>query len=82
MSILTYHVIPGKLDTKMLMSKIKEGEGTTRLTTVQGGSLWLMTKGDHLLVKDEKGNTATVTISNVYQRNGVIMVVDRVLMPK
>ena len=81
-SILTYHVVSGKLDSKMLAAKIKEGNGTAQLTTVQGGYLWVMMKGDKIIVKDEKGNTANVTIPNVYQSNGVILVIDKVLMPK
>jgi uncharacterized surface protein with fasciclin (FAS1) repeats len=80
--ILTYHVVSGKWDSKMLMDKIKEGNGTAQLTTVQGGMIWTMVKNGKIILKDEKGNRATVTISNVYQSNGVIFVIDRVLMPK
>jgi uncharacterized surface protein with fasciclin (FAS1) repeats len=81
-SILTYHVVSGKLDAAVLMAKIKEGNGTAQLTTVQGGMLWVMMKGGKLMVKDEKGSVANVTIKNVYQSNGVILVIDKVLMPK
>jgi uncharacterized surface protein with fasciclin (FAS1) repeats len=81
-SILTYHVVAGKWDATALMSKIKEGMGTAALTTVQGGTIWAMMKDSKLMLKDEKGNIATVTIKNVYQSNGVIFVIDRVLMPK
>ena len=81
-SILTYHVVAGKWDSKALADKIKEGMGTARLTTVQGGMILAMMKGNQIQLKDEKGNMATVTISNVYQSNGVIFVIDRVLMPK
>ncbi len=81
-AILTYHVVSGKLDSKLLAAKIKEGNGTAQLTTVQGGYLWVMMRGDRIMVKDEKGNTANVTITNVYQSNGVILVIDKVLMPK
>jgi uncharacterized surface protein with fasciclin (FAS1) repeats len=81
-SILTYHVVAGKWDASALMSKIKEGMGTAALTTVQGGTIWATMKGSKLMLKDEKGNMATVTIKNVYQSNGVIFVIDRVLMPK
>jgi uncharacterized surface protein with fasciclin (FAS1) repeats len=80
-SILTYHVVSGKWDSKMLMDKISEGKGTAQLTTIQGGMIWAMMKNDKIMLKDEKGNLATVTISNVYQSNGVIFVIDRVLMP-
>jgi uncharacterized surface protein with fasciclin (FAS1) repeats len=81
-AILTYHVVSGKWDSKALAAKIKEGNGTAQITTVQGGMIWAMMKGGKILLKDEKGNMATVTIQNVYQSNGVIFVIDRVLMPK
>jgi uncharacterized surface protein with fasciclin (FAS1) repeats len=81
-SILTYHVVSGKWDAAALMTKIKDGNGTAQLTTVQGGMIWAMMKGDKIMLKDEKGNMATVTIKNVYQSNGVIFVIDKVLMPK
>ncbi len=81
-SILTYHVVAGKLDSKAIAQKIKEGNGTAELTTVAGGKLWLMMKGKKLMIKDEKGNMATVTIKDVYQSNGVIHVIDTVVMPK
>jgi uncharacterized surface protein with fasciclin (FAS1) repeats len=80
--ILTYHVVSGKWDAKMLMAKIKDGNGTAQLTTVQGGMIWAMMMNGKIMLKDEKGNKATVTIPNVYQSNGVIFVIDRVLMPK
>jgi uncharacterized surface protein with fasciclin (FAS1) repeats len=81
-SILTYHVVSGKWDAAALMAKIKDGMGKAQLTTVQGGMIWVMMKGNKIMLKDEKGNMATVTIKNVYQSNGVIFVIDRVLMPK
>jgi uncharacterized surface protein with fasciclin (FAS1) repeats len=81
-AVLTYHVVPGKWDAAALMAKIKEGMGTAQLTTVQGGMIWAMMKGGKIILKDEKGNLATVTITNVYQSNGIIFVIDRVLMPK
>ena len=80
--ILTYHVISGKLDSKELAEKIKAGNGTAELTTVAGGKLWVMMKGKHIVLKDEKGGMAMVTIKDVYQSNGVIHVIDTVLMPK
>lgn len=80
--ILTYHVVPGKLDSKELMKWIKKGNGTATLTTVQGGKLWVMQKGGKLWLKDEKGNVSQITISDVYQSNGVIHVIDTVVMPK
>lgn len=79
--VLTYHVVAGKLDSKALMEKVKMGNGSASLTTVQGEKLTVMQKGKHLEVKDTKGNIAMVTIKDVYQKNGVIHVVDQVLMP-
>ena len=79
--ILTYHVVAGKLDSKALMEKIKMGGGSATLTTVQGEPLTVMMKGKNIEVKDTKGNVAMVTIKDVYQSNGVIHVVDKVLMP-
>jgi uncharacterized surface protein with fasciclin (FAS1) repeats len=80
--ILTYHVVAGKLDSKELMKWIKKGNGTAELTTVQGGKLWVMQKDNQLWLKDENGNTAQITIKDVYQSNGVIHVIDTVVMPK
>ena len=79
--ILTYHVVAGKLTAKDIDKKIKEGNGKATLTTVEGGTLTAMMEGDKLVLTDEKGGTATVTISNVYQSNGMIHVIDTVLMP-
>lgn len=81
-SILTYHVVAGKLDSKELEKWIKKGNGTAELTTVAGGKLWIMMKDSKWWIKDEKGGTAMITIPNVYQSNGVIHVIDHVLMPK
>lgn len=79
--ILTYHVVAGRLDSKTLMSMIKAGNGTAELKTIAGGKLWVMMKGEHLWLKDEKGGMAEITIRDVYQSNGVIQVIDHVLMP-
>jgi uncharacterized surface protein with fasciclin (FAS1) repeats len=80
--ILTYHVVAGRLSSRDLMKMIKEGNGTAELTTVEGGKLWVMLHdGKHIELKDEKGGTAMVTITDVFQSNGVIQVVDSVLMP-
>jgi uncharacterized surface protein with fasciclin (FAS1) repeats len=79
--VLTYHVVAGSLDSKALMAKVKIGNGVAKLTTVQGEELTVMQKGKHLEVKDSKGGVAMVTIKDVYQKNGVIHVVDKVLMP-
>lgn len=80
--ILTYHVVAGKLDSKAIAAAIKAGGGKAELTTVEGGKLWAWMEGKKLVLKDEKGGMSTVTIANVYQKNGVIHVVDSVLMPK
>ena len=79
--ILTYHVVPGRLDTKTLDSKIAAGGGGAKLKTVEGDWLTVRGSGTHLTVTDDKGNTADITIPNVYQSNGVILVIDQVLMP-
>jgi len=80
--VLTYHVVSGRWTAADLMKKIKDGNGTAELTTVEGGKLWAMLHdGKHIVLKDEKGGTALVTIANVLQSNGVIHVVDSVLMP-
>ena len=80
--ILTYHVVAGKLDGKTLAAQIKAGNGMAELTTVSGGKLWVMMKGKKIWLKDEKGGMAEVTIKDVYQSNGIIHVVNQVLMPK
>jgi uncharacterized surface protein with fasciclin (FAS1) repeats len=80
--ILTYHVIAGSWDSKAIAEKIKAGNGTAELTTVSGGKLWASMNGNKIVLKDEKGGWATVTIKNVYQSNGVIHVIDHVVMPK
>lgn len=81
-TILTYHVVAGKLNAKDIAKAIKKGKGTATLTTVQGGKIWLMMRGTDLIIKDEKGGTAKVTIADVNQSNGVIHVIDTVVMPK
>jgi uncharacterized surface protein with fasciclin (FAS1) repeats len=79
--ILTYHVVPGRLDSAALDSDIKKGDGKAKLKTVEGDTLTISGSGKDLMVTDDKGNTAKVTIVDVYQSNGVIMVIDKVLMP-
>lgn len=81
-AILTYHVVSGRIDTKELDMWIKKGKGTAELSTVAGGKLWVMKKEGKYWLKDEKGGMASITIENVYQSNGVIHVIDHVLMPK
>jgi uncharacterized surface protein with fasciclin (FAS1) repeats len=79
--VLTYHVVPGRLDTKSLDEQIMHGGGRTSLKTVEGDMLTVTGSGEKLSITDAKGNTAMVTIADVYQSNGVILVVDKVLMP-
>ncbi len=80
-SVLTYHVVAGKWDAAAIAKLIKDGNGTAEVKTVAGGKLWLMMKGKKLMIKDEKGGVATVTIKDVNQSNGVIHVIDHVLLP-
>ena len=79
--ILTYHVVAGKVDSKALAALIKAGNGKATLKTVEGGELVAMMKGNKIMLTDEKGGMAMVTIKDVYQSNGVIHVIDTVLMP-
>ena len=80
--VLTYHVVAGKYTSMDLAKLIKEGNGTATLKTVAGGNLWIMMKGKKIAIKDESGNVAYVTIKDVNQSNGVIHVIDHVLLPK
>ena len=81
--ILTYHVVPGRLTAVALMKAIKDGEGTAKFKTVAGGDIWIKQAGPgKLSVTDAKGDVATVTIPDVLQSNGVIHVVDTVLLPR
>jgi uncharacterized surface protein with fasciclin (FAS1) repeats len=80
--VLTYHVVSGRLSASDLKKQIRAGNGKAELTTVEGGKLWAsLQDGSHILLKDEKGGTAVVTIPNVFQSNGVIHVIDSVVMP-
>jgi len=81
--VLTYHVVSGKYDYAALEKLITAGKGTGMLKTVSGGTLWVMKNGMHnIIVKDEMGNVATISTYDVNQSNGVIHVIDTVLMPK
>lgn len=79
--ILTYHVVSGKMTAADLMKAIKSGGGKATLTTVQGGTITAMKSGGGITLTDEKGGMSHVTIADVIQSNGVIHVVDTVLMP-
>ena len=80
--ILTYHVVPGKVDAAALTKMITDGNGSTTFKTVAGGMLTAKSAGGKVMITDEKGGTSTVTIADVYQSNGVIHVVDKVMLPK
>lgn len=81
-AVLTYHVVAGKLSAADVANAIKAGKGTATLTTVQGGKLQAMMSGKDVLLKDEKGNTSKISIFDVNQSNGVIHVVESVVLPK
>ena len=80
--ILTYHVVAGNMDSKAIAKAIEDGKGKATLKTVEGGTLTAMMDGNDLILTDEKGGKSKVTIPDVMQSNGVIHVVDTVLMPK
>ena len=80
--VLTYHVVAGKYTSVELAKLIKAGNGTATIKTVAGGNLMVMMKGKKIAIKDESGNVAYVTIKDVNQSNGVIHVIDHVLLPK
>jgi uncharacterized surface protein with fasciclin (FAS1) repeats len=80
--ILTYHVVAGKMNFSDLVKKVTDGGGKSAITTVLGEKITLMMNGEHnIVIKDSKGNTSTISTYDVYQSNGVIHVIDSVLMP-
>jgi uncharacterized surface protein with fasciclin (FAS1) repeats len=81
-TILTYHVVPGKISAKTLAADIKKGGGQATLKTVNGENLTASKEGDAISLTDASGNPAKVTIADVNQSNGVIHVIDTVLLPK
>lgn len=80
-SILTYHVVAGKVSAADVLAMIKEGNGAAVLTTVQGQKLTASLKGSNVILTDAKGGTSMVTVADVNQSNGVIHVIDSVLLP-
>lgn len=81
-NVLTYHVVPGRMNAASLTSAIKAGKGKATLKTVSGGTLTAMMNGDrNIILQDEKGNKSNISIYDVQQSNGVIHVLDRVLLP-
>ncbi|BDT67521.1 hypothetical protein os1_16980 [Comamonadaceae bacterium OS-1] len=81
-TILTYHVVAGKFDAAAINKMLMDGKGMTSFKTVSGGTLMAKANGSTLVLTDEKGGSANVTIGDVYQSNGVIHVIDKVLLPK
>jgi uncharacterized surface protein with fasciclin (FAS1) repeats len=81
--VLTYHVVAGRFDAKKIMQLIKRGGGQAALKTVSGGTLIARMNGmNGISLTDEKGGMSNITIANVFQSNGVIHVVDTVLLPR
>jgi uncharacterized surface protein with fasciclin (FAS1) repeats len=80
-SVLTYHVVPGRLSARDLMDAARKNGGQAKFKTVEGDELTVESKGNMLTIWDTKGNTSKVTIQNVFQSNGVIHVIDTVLLP-
>ena len=81
-AVLTYHVVPGRLSAKDLMDAAKKNGGKAEFKTVEGDKIWVESKGNVLTIWDAKGNASKMTIQNVFQSNGVIHVIDTVLMPR
>ena len=81
-TVLTYHVVAGKWNASDIAKLIKAGNGTAQVKTVAGKNLWIMMEGKKIAIKDENGGVAYVTIKDVNQSNGVIHVIDHVLLPK
>ncbi|WP_394336208.1 fasciclin domain-containing protein [Brumimicrobium mesophilum] len=82
-TVLTYHVVAGALDFDAIAGLIKKGKGSAKMTTVSGGTLTAQMNGKHnITLKDENGGVANITTYDVYQSNGVIHVIDKVVLPK
>ncbi|CAN1500532.1 COG2335 Secreted and surface protein containing fasciclin-like repeats [Flavobacteriaceae bacterium] len=80
-AVLTYHVIAGSLDSKAVVAAIKKGNGTATVTTVQGGKLKASLSGKNVILTDEKGNTSTIVAVDIISSNGIIHVIDSVVLP-
>lgn len=81
-TVLTYHVVPGKLSSMDLMKMVKENNGKATLKTVAGQNIYVTKMGKKLMITDADGGMAHITIADVNQSNGVIHVIDKVLLPK
>jgi uncharacterized surface protein with fasciclin (FAS1) repeats len=81
-AILTYHVVAGKINAKGVLKAIKKGKGTATLTTVQGGTLKATLENGNVVLTDENGGKSTVTATNLKASNGIIHVLDTVVLPK
>ncbi len=81
-AVLTYHVVAGKWNAKAILKMIKKGKGKAEIKTVSGGTITAWLKDKNVYITDENGNSAKVTIADVNQSNGVIHVIDTVLLPK
>jgi uncharacterized surface protein with fasciclin (FAS1) repeats len=80
--VLTYHVVPGRYDAAALMNAIRQGDGKASLKTASGETLWLRMNGErNVVVADAKGGVADISTYDVIQSNGIIHVVDKVLLP-
>ena len=79
-AVLTYHVVPGRMDAAALMQRAAASDGKVELKTVSGDKLWAVLKDGTLSLRDEKGHTAAIATADVYQSNGVIHVIDTVVM--
>lgn len=80
-SVLTYHVIAGKIDAASVVKAIKSGKGKATLTTLNGATLTARLIGDKVIITDSKGNTSVVIATDLKGSNGIIQVIDTVLMP-
>ncbi len=81
-NVLTYHVVAGRWSSADIAKLVKDENGKAELKTVSGGKLWVMMEGKKIAIKDESGTVAYVTIKDVNQSNGIIHVIDHVLLPK
>jgi uncharacterized surface protein with fasciclin (FAS1) repeats len=81
-AVLTYHVVAGNLDSKAVVAAIAKGNGSATVTTVQGGKLKASLSGKNVILTDEKGNKSTIVAVDIKSSNGVIHVVDSVVLPK